>query len=302
MRILITGGAGFIGSHLADALIAAGDSVVILDNLSGGRRENVPAGATFEQIDLVDTDLEQVLARYEPRVVVHCAARASVAHSMNFPLEDYRANQLAAFRLAQACARRRTGQLILLSTSGVYGPAERPARESDVPAPANYYGIHKWVAERYFELSGVPWTALRLANVYGPRQRFDAEGGAVAIFLDRLRKGEPIVLRGAGEQTRDYLYVSDVVAAILVAIRQPLHGVWNVGSGRETRIRDILDALTAAVGQPANLQIEPLEPGNVVRSSLDASRLIGTGLWKPTVPLAEGIGRTVSASRGSTSG
>ncbi len=292
MRILITGGAGFIGSHLAETLIADGHRITVLDDLSGGQRSNVPDGADFEQADVSEADLDYLLARHRSEVVVHCAARASVSHSMSHPLADYHANQLPAFRLAEAASRQRVGQLILLSTSGVYGPVERPARETDLPAPANYYGIHKWAAERYFALSGVPWTALRLANVYGPRQRSDSEGGAVAIFLSHVLSGEPIHLYAAGEQTRDYVYVSDVVSAIVVAIQQRLPGVWNVGSGKETRIRDILDAITAALQRPANVQIEPPRPGDVARSSLDASRLVGTGFWRPTVSLEDGIRRT----------
>lgn len=295
MRILITGGAGFIGSHLAEALLADGHQLTVLDNLSGGARSNVPDGAVFERADVAETDLDDVLARHQPEVVVHCAARASVSHSMNHPLEDYRANQLAAFRLAQASARQAVGHLILLSTSGIYGPVDHPAKETDLPAPANYYGIHKWAAERYFALSGVSWTALRLANVYGPRQRSDSEGGAVAIFLSRVLSGESIPLYGAGEQTRDYVYVSDIVSAIVATIRHQLTGVWNVGSGKETPIRAILDAVVVAAGRSANVRIEPTRPGDVARSSLDASRLIGTGLWRPTVPLADGIRQTAQS-------
>lgn len=295
MRILITGGAGFIGSHLAEALLAGGHEIAILDNLSGGPRSNVPDGAVFEHADLSTADLDEIMARLRLGVVVHCAARASVSHSMNHPLEDYQANQLAAFRLAQASARQGVGHLILLSTSGIYGRVDRPARESDLPAPANYYGIHKWAAERYFALSGVPWAALRLANVYGPRQRSDSEGGAVAIFLSRVLSGEPIPLYGAGEQTRDYVYVTDIVSAVVTTIGRRLTGVWNVGSGKETPVRAILDAIVAATGRSANVQIEPTRPGDVARSSLDASRLVDTGLWRPTVSLEDGIRQTVQS-------
>lgn len=298
MQVMITGGAGFIGSHLADALVDAGERVVILDNLSRGSRNNVPAAASFEEVDLAESNLDMLLARYQPDVVVHCAARASVARSMSLPLDDYRANQLAAYRLADACARFDTTHLILLSSAGVYGTADRPAKESDLPAPANYYGVHKWAAERYLEISGVPSTSLRLANVYGPRQRSDGEGGSVAIFLSRILGGEQIVLYGAGEQTRDYIYVSDVVDAILAVMRHRLLGVWNVGSGREIPIRAIVDALVAATGRPANVRVEPRQPGDVARSSLDSSRLIATGHWQPRVSLDEGIRRTVAAFTG----
>ncbi|MBX6772814.1 MAG: NAD-dependent epimerase/dehydratase family protein [Chloroflexi bacterium] len=297
MRILITGGAGFIGSHLAEALITAGDQIVVVDDLSRGVRENVPPEATFEQLDLAAASLEPILERYRPEVVVHCAARASVEHSMRFPLEDYRVNQLGAFRLFEACARQGVQHVVLLSTSAVYGQAERPARETDLPAPANYYGIHKWAAERYLELSGLFGTILRLANVYGPRQRSDGEGGAVAIFLDRILAGEEVVLYGGGEQTRDYIYVTDVVAAITTAIRYRLAGVWNVGSGQETPIRVILDTVATAAGRSPRVRTVPPRAGDVLRSSLDASKLIATGLWKPTVALEVGIQQTVQARR-----
>lgn len=301
MRILITGGAGFIGSHLAHALLAEGHEIVVVDNLSGGRRSNVPAGASFERIDLTEDALGPLLERTRPEVVVHCAARASVAHSMAQPLEDYRANQLAAFRLAQACVAYPIRQLIFLSSGGaIYGDRDQPARETDRPAPANYYGVHKWAAERYFEISGLPVTSLRLANVYGPRQRADSEGGAVAIFLDRLLRDAEIVLHGGGEQTRDYLYVSDVIAAIQVAIQHRLLGIWNVGSGRETTIKAILDSLVRVVGRPARVRIVPRQAGDVARSCLDAGRLIGTGLWRPRVDLAEGLRRTVAGWEATT--
>jgi UDP-glucose 4-epimerase len=297
VRVAITGGAGFIGSHLADALVAAGARVVVLDDLSGGKRENVPPVAELDAVDLADADLDSVLARHAPEVVVHCAARASVYHSMHFPLDDYRVNQLGTFQLVQACARQGVGHFVLLSSGGaIYGNVGRPASETDLPAPANYYGVHKWAAERYVELSGVPATALRLANVYGPRQRSDSEGGVVAIFLQRIRSGQPIVLYGGGEQTRDYLYVSDVVAAIVAAIEHRLMGTWNVGSGREVRLRAILDAIVAALGRPADVRIEPRPPGDVARSCVDATRLLQTGLWRPKVSLSEGIRLTIAGT------
>jgi UDP-glucose 4-epimerase len=297
MSVLITGGAGFIGSHLADTLIARGEQVVVVDDLSRGRRENVPAEAELVVADLATADLDEILARHAPDVVVHCAARASVNHSMNFPLEDYRANQLVTFRVARAGAGRGVRQLVFLSSGGaVYGRVDHPATEEELPAPANYYGIHKWAAERYVELSGVPTTILRLANVYGPRQCADSEGGAVAIFLDRLRSGAPVVLYGGGEQTRDYVYVSDVVDAILAALDHHLLGIYNVGSGTEVKLRTILDALSAALDRPANLRAEPRPPGDVARSCIDASRLIATGVWKPKVSLEEGIRLTTNAT------
>jgi len=299
VRVAITGGAGFIGSHLAEALLGSGARVVVLDDLSGGQRGNVPAAAELDEVDLAAADLAPVLARHAPEIVVHCAARASVFRSMNQPLEDYRINQWATFQLVQACARQGVGHFALLSSGGaIYGDTSRPATEADVPAPANYYGVHKWAAERYVELSGVPATLLRLSNVYGPRQRSDAEGGAVAIFLERIRSGRPITLYGGGEQTRDYLYVSDVVAAIVAALEHRLLGLWNVGSGTEIKLRTILDTLATALGHPADAQVEPRQVGDVARSCIDASRLISTGLWRPRVSLEDGIRRTVVATTG----
>ena len=289
MHVLITGGAGFIGSHLADALLAAGDRVTILDNLSCGNVNNVPTGAIFENVDLAGPDVSEVIGRHQPEVVVHCAAQASVTGSMDRPLDDFRINQWATWQVAHACARLKIGQMVFLSSGGaIYGDVEHPAVESDAPKPANFYGVHKWAAERYVELSQAPATILRLANVFGPRQRSNLEGGVVAIFLDCLINDKPIRLYG-GDQTRDFLYVSDVVDAIVATIRHRLYGIWNVGSGEEVTIRDLLALVEQEAGRVGDVRIEPRRPSDVSRSCVDATRLVGTGHWRRRVELSAGI-------------
>ena len=294
MHIVITGGAGFIGSHLADSLLAAGARVTILDNLSRGDPRNVPQAAAFEQIDVAEADLVPVFRQLQPDVVVHCAAHPSVSGSMSRPLDDCRANQWAAWQVAEGCATQGVAHLVFLSSGGaIYGDVTHAATEIDSPAPANFYGVHKWAAERYIELSGVPSTILRLANVFGPRQRDDLEGGVVAIFLRRILAGEPLMLYG-GEQTRDFLYVSDIVDAIAAVIQHRLTGIWNVGGGKEITIRELLDQIVAQTGRNVPVRVEPRRPSDVSRSCVDASRLISTGFWRPRVPLAEGIRRTIA--------
>ncbi|HLH74497.1 MAG TPA: NAD-dependent epimerase/dehydratase family protein [Chloroflexota bacterium] len=296
MHVLITGGAGFIGSHLADALVAAGDRVTVVDNLSRGDRRNVPVAATFENADVADEEIITVIGRYQPDAVVHCAAQASVVGSMARPLDDVYANQWATWQVAHACAVLGVGQMVFLSSGGaIYGDVRRPAVEGDPPCPANFYGVHKWAAERYVELSGVPATILRLANVFGPRQRSDLEGGVVAIFLERLIAGQPIILYG-GEQTRDFVYVSDVVDAIQATIQRRLFGIWNVGSGEEVSIRSLLELIEREVGRTAEIHVRERRPSDVSRSCVDATRLTVTGAWRRRVELAEGIRQTLRAS------
>ena len=243
MRAVVTGGAGFIGSHLVDALLARGDDVLVIDNLASGRRELVDAGARFEEVDIRNGDvLGTVFAEFRPNVSFHLAAQADVRVSVERPDYDADVNLVGTIRVLEA-ARSVGAQVVFASTGGaIYGECERPATEDDPRAPASPYGTSKLAAEEYLatwnRLYGSEHVALRYGNVFGPRQDPHGEAGVVAIFFGRLAEGRPVTIFGTGLQTRDYVYVGDVVSATLAAAGHGA-GVLNVGTGRETSVLDL---------------------------------------------------------------
>ena len=221
--ILVTGGAGFIGSWLCERLVALEHDVIALDNLSTGCLENIPSGARKIIADLATDDLDVAFSEIRPKTVIHCAGRVSVIASMEGPERDLRDNLLATLSLLKACRRHEVERVVFLSSgAGIYGERESPAEEDAPIRPISIYGVNKYAAERYCALSGIPWLSMRLSNVYGPRQRNDTESGAIAIFMDRIRRGEPIDVFGSGDQIRDFIYVSDVVDATTTAIEAGL--------------------------------------------------------------------------------
>ena len=288
MRAVVTGGAGFIGSHVVDALVARGDEVLVLDDLSTGRRDWVNAAAELRVHDIREPyDLEV-------DVVFHLAAQADVGTSMERPGFDAEVNVVGTVNTLEA-ARGCAAAVVFSSTGGaIYGDVERPATEDTPRRPVSAYGIAKLAAEAYLEgwnrIHGTRHSVLRFANVYGPRQSAALEGGVVSIFMERLRTGEETLVFGDGEQTRDYVYVGDVVEAVLASVGRG--GVYNVGTGAETTVNE-LHRLCADV---AGVDREPrhLEPraGDARRSVLDASfaeRELG---WRARTPLAAGLRAT----------
>ena len=293
MGALVTGGAGFIGSHLVDALLARGGDVHVVDNLSTGSRENLASAADLHEVDIRDEALEQLAARLRPDVVFHLAAQADVGTSVERPTFDADVNVVGTARVLEAA--RASGARVVFASSGgaVYGECERPAREDDEPQPLSPYAASKLAGEKYLatwnRLYGAGHVTCRLANVYGPRQMATLEGGVVAIFLDRMRAGQETEIFGDGEQTRDFVYVGDVAAAMLAAAGSPTGGVYNVGSGVATTIRELhrLCAETAGVEQEPRLAAE--RPGDLRRSVIDASRAAGELDWRAETTLAEGL-------------
>jgi UDP-glucose 4-epimerase len=299
MRAMVTGGAGFIGSHLVDALLARGDEVHVVDNLATGSRENLAAAVTLHEFDIRDETLAEVAARLQPEAVFHLAAQADVGTSVERPAFDADVNVIGTVRVLEAA--RAAGSRVVFTSSGgaIYGERKRPAREDDDLEPLSPYGASKLAGEEYLatwnRLHGSVHVACRLANVYGPRQLASLEGGVVAIFLDRLRDGKETVIFGDGEQTRDFVYVGDVVAALLAAAVAPVGGVFNVGSGVATSICELhrLCAATAGVGQEPRFDAE--RPGDLRNSVVDPSRAAHDLGWRPEKTLAAGLAETWNA-------
>ncbi len=296
MRAMVTGGAGFIGSHLVDALLARGDEVHVVDNLSTGSRENLASAAELHEFDIRDEALEEFAGRLRPEGVFHLAAQADVGTSVERPAFDAEVNVVGTVRVLEA-ARATAARVVFTSSGGaIYGECEQSARESDEPQPLSPYAASKLAGEKYLatwnRLYGAVHVACRLANVYGPRQRPTLEGGVIAIFLDRLRDGQETEIFGDGEQTRDFVYVGDVVEALLAAAASPVGGVYNIGTGVATSVGELhrLCAETAGVDQQP--RFSPPRPGDLRQSVVDASLAAHDLGWRAATTLPDGLART----------
>ena len=293
----MTGGAGFIGSHLVERLVADGCSVLAVDDLSTGLAEQVPDGADLERLDISHDDLESVFGRWRPAVVYHLAAQASVPRSIEDPLRDLAVNVIGTHRVALAARAAGARRLVFVSSGGaVYGETQRAATEQRLPAPASYYGIHKLAAEGHVQLAGLSHAIARPSNVYGPRQSAGLEGAVVAAFLDQAVRTGGLLIHGDGRQTRDFVHVRDLVAALLVLGRADVPtGTWNVASGRSVTIRDLADAVERALGRRLDRAYTARRPGDVTASRISASRLKALG-WRPATTLPTGVGELARAA------
>jgi UDP-glucose 4-epimerase len=295
---LVTGGAGFIGSHLVDALLARGVRVAVVDDLSSGRREYLPAAAELHVVDVRSGEAARLVAEGGFDLLVHQAAQIDVGRSVVDPLTDADVNVRGSLNLFEAARRGGVRQVLFASTGGaMYGEqAVYPAPEEHPARPVSPYGVAKLAVERYLWYYHVQYgldaACLRYANVYGERQNPHGEAGVVAIFLDRLLAGEAATINGDGLQTRDYLHVSDVVAANVAAAGRPGFHVWNVGTGVETTVVDLYRELLAAAGVDAPPRHGPPRPGEQRRSSIDGTRARVELELPPPLPLAQGLRRT----------
>jgi UDP-glucose 4-epimerase len=296
---LVTGGAGFIGSHLVDALLADGREVTVIDDLSSGDARNVPAAAELQQIDIVDrAALHAAIAAAQPSAIFHLAAQASVVASVEDPVRDCAVNVEGTLNVLDAAARLKA-PVVFTSTGGaLYGDdAPMPTSEERIPAPLSPYGASKWAAEAYVNTwslaGGIPHAVCRLGNVYGPRQSPHGEAGVVAIFSHHLYARKAPKLYGHGAPTRDYVYVGDVVRALLAAAGH--RGTYNVATGVETDVRTVWQGLSAAARIEVEPQLADLRPGELQHSCLDASRAARELGWRAEIPIAEGLARTYTA-------
>jgi UDP-glucose 4-epimerase len=295
VRVIVTGGAGFIGSHVTDALVARGDEVVVVDSLATGKRENVPAAVELRVQDVRES-LDDVFRDTQPEAVIHLAAQADVRVSVDHPVEDAEVNVLGTVRVLEAARQHGAGQIVFSSTGGaIYGECDSPAPETAPLNPVSPYGTAKLAAEEYLRaynrLYDSIHVALRYGNVYGPRQDPHGEAGVVAIFLGALAREEAPRIFGEGEQTRDYVYVGDVARATLAAVGHE-GGVFNVGTGGETSVLDLYDLCRRISGSDIEAVHAPARAGELQRSVLDTS-LAATELgFTAFVELEDGLQAT----------
>ena len=308
MKIMVTGGAGFIGSHVVEAYLAAGHEVVVLDDLSTGKRENLNPKARFIHGSILDAATADLIRRERPDVVNHHAAQISVRRSVDDPRVDARINILGTIALLDAAREAGVRRFVFVSSGGaVYGEQEiYPAPETHSTWPVSPYGVSKRSGELYahfFQAQyGLPFVALRYANVYGPRQDPHGEAGVVAIFALRMLRNEPVTVNGDGGQTRDYVYVGDVARMSLLALEKDAAGPVNVGTGIETDVNTLAALLRDTVGSTAPITHGPAKAGEQRRSVVDASRAAAVYGWRPEVTLADGLRRTVEFFRSRVAG
>jgi UDP-glucose 4-epimerase len=299
MRVIVTGGAGFIGSHVAERLLAAGHDVGIIDDLSTGHRSNLPEAATFYECDIRDERIAGIFAEFQPEAVCHLAAQMSVRVSVEEPRRDASINVEGAVNLLEAAISTSQPKVIYASTGGaMYGePRWLPCDEQHPVVPLSQYGISKHTVEHYLELYsglyGLDYTALRLPNVYGPRQDPHGEAGVVSIFAGQMLAGSTITIFGDGAQERDFVYVSDVARGFEIALTRGSRMSINLGSGRGTSVLEIRDELAGLIGRPIETIFQPSRPGEVYRIFLTGDLAANRLGWRPEVNLGAGLSQTL---------
>ena len=299
MRVLVTGGAGFIGSHVAEYLLDRGHEVAVVDDLSSGKRENVPKGAHLYVQD-IRSGCAEVFGEFQPEALSHQAAQMDVRRSVREPDFDADVNILGTVRLLQSCVEQGVKKIVFASTGGaIYGEqSEFPAPEDHPQYPLSPYGVSKLSAERYLHFYsiqyGISYAALRYSNVYGPRQDPHGEAGVVAIFCRNLAAYQPSTINGSGDQTRDYVYVGDVARANSLALESGApNGAYNIGTGMETSVNELYDRMCQLSGRDLPPRRGPEKPGEQVRSSVDPSKATRLLDWHPEVELRMGLKETL---------
>jgi len=301
-RVLVTGGAGFIGAHVVNALLACGMDAVVADNFSTGRKERIPVGVRCYERDIASSDMDDVFAREKPRYVIHLAAQVDVARSFADPLYDATSNIFGTLRILSNCCKHQVEKIVFASSCAVYGQAGSfPVTERHRPRPISHYGLSKLTAERYIQLYhrlyGLRFSILRFANVYGPGQSTGGEGGVVAIFVRRLLEGQTPDIYGDGEQTRDFVFVEDVAAANVLALRAGHNRTINIGHGSSVSINELLAQLAAIAGTPVVPVYRAPRAGDIRHSSLNGSLARQVLGWEQRNDLPTGLRHTVDAFR-----
>lgn len=303
MKVLVTGGAGFIGSHVVDRLVLEGHEAVVVDNLVTGKRRNINRAARFYKMDVQSWRLERVFRNERPNVVMHLAAQMDVRKSVEDPMFDAQVNVLGTLNVLQQAVKHGVRKVIFSSSGGaIYGEQETyPAPENHVLKPLSPYGLSKLCGEQYLSyfqrVSGLQAVSLRYANVYGPRQDPEGEAGVVAIFIQKMLNNEQAVINGNGRQTRDFVFVDDVVEANLAVMGQETQGTFNVGTGAETSINDLFRILVQHTGSTCKEVHGPAKKGEQARSVIDSTKLRHEVSWEPKADLSEGLKKTVEYFR-----
>lgn len=300
-KILVTGGAGFIASHIVDALVEKNYEVAIIDDMSNGQEENINPKAKFFKVDISNAeDVNKVFDEFVPEVIFHLAAQANVRRSIENPERDREVNVVGTLNLLDNAAKAKTKHFIFSSTGGaIYGEdAPRPTPETEDPKPVSPYGKHKLESElniaQMAEENGFIATILRYANVYGPRQNPRGEAGVIAIFADKIITNEPLSMFGTGDQTRDYVFVKDIVNANLKALESQKGGTYNIGTGRETSLKQIVEYLEKVCGKKVDVEHLPAIKGELMASCLDATLARQTLNWQVEYQIEEGLEQTIN--------
>lgn len=296
-KVLVTGGAGFIGSHLVDRLIKEGHKVVVVDNLSSGKKENLNPRAKFYKIDICSPKISQIFKKEKPQVVFHYAAQIDVRKSLEEPADDAKINILGTLCLLGNCQKFKVKKFIFASSVGVYGePKTLPVRENHPLNPIAPYSIGKLAIEKYlkfYQAQGFNSVILRYANVYGPRQNSSGEGGVVAIFINKILKGEKPVIFSSGLQTRDFLYIDDGVEAAVLALKAPAGFIYNVGTNKEITVNNLLNLISKILNKKIRPIYKPLRQGEIIKSRIDYSKIKKELNWKPKYGLEKGLKKTI---------
>lgn len=294
MRIAVTGGAGFIGSNIADELISLGHQILIVDNLFTGKKENINKLAAFSQVDINSAELADVFADFQPEVVIHHAAQVSVSKSLVDPFLDQELNIRGTLNVLQSCASSKVRKIIYASSAAVYGaPQYLPVDEQHSTVPTSFYGISKYVPESYIkiysELYGLDYTILRYANVYGPRQDHLGEGGVISIFINNVLENKMLSVFGDGLQTRDFVFVKDVVSANVAALHAGNGEIMNIGNNNKISLNELINVISEVTYEPIQCKYSEPKPGDIKDSCLDNNKAVKVLGWIPEYSLEKGL-------------
>ncbi|TYR80643.1 NAD-dependent epimerase/dehydratase family protein [Priestia megaterium] len=297
MRVLVTGGAGFIGSHVVELLINQGYTPIVLDDLSNGDINHIPNGVKFYNVQLLSEKIEQIFKTEKPDAVIHLAAQINVAKSIKDPVEDAATNILGTINLLNCCKLFTTKKFIFSSSSAVYGESDKPISEDAPTNPISFYGTSKLVSEIYIKLFnhlyGIPYTILRYANVFGPRQKSDGEGGVVSIFINQLLNAQTPCIYGDGKQTRDFVFVEDVAQANVSAIKHGKNETFNIGYNKQTSINDLYKIISEKINSTISPVYKNPLNGNILYSQLDNHKAIEKLKWQPVSDVESGLEKTI---------
>ncbi|MBU1203226.1 NAD-dependent epimerase/dehydratase family protein [Patescibacteria group bacterium] len=292
MKILVTGGAGFIGSHLVDSLVKDEHQVLVVDDLSTGKKEYINPHARFVQFDVRDEKLGNIVADFMPDIIYHLAAQKNVRTSLENPMLDASINILGSLNILDQAIKHKVKHFVFVSTCGIYGDTDQlPTTETGPEQALSPYILNKLTFEKYLAILGqekIKWSAVRLSNIYGPRQDPYGEAGVIAIFLDNAIKGKDLNIFGDGEQTRDFMYVADAVDALL-KVNQNVTGIYNIGTGQETSILNLVDTISNIAKEKVSVKHSDPVVGEVRRSCLDYSKASREISWQPNYDLHQGL-------------